>query len=223
MVVALALVIPLGSGLFAWLGFSRAGDRVVEELTAADLDASLVASVLLVGATDCNTGRSITGTAFALEHDGGTLVVTNRHVVEDVALVGLRTLRGNPGPTVASWRLSDLADVAVLELADADAAPPSLAPARAMARVGEPVRTVGFPYGSPFTSGGAVETVEGGSAAFSTEVDPGASGSPVLDAEGLVVGQVRAQDADGRAIGTPLERFLAAVDAVGPSISSCDG
>ena len=51
LIVALALVIPLGSGLFAWLGFSRAGDRVVEELTAADLDASLVASVLLVGAT----------------------------------------------------------------------------------------------------------------------------------------------------------------------------
>ncbi len=221
--VAIALVIPLGSGIIAWLGFSRAGDRVVEELTAADLDASLVASVLLVGATDCRTGRSVTGTAFAFDHDGGTVVVTNRHVVDDVALVGLRTLRGNPGPEVVSWRLSDLGDVAILDLADIRDAPPALVAARTMARVGEPVRTVGFPYGSPFTSGGDVSAVEGSRAVFSTEVDPGASGSPVLDADGLVVGQVYAQDADGRAVGTPLDPLLAAIDAVGAPIDSCVG
>ena len=222
-VLALALVIPLGAGLLQAFVFDRAGDRVVEQLTADDLDAALAESVLLVGGTTCSGAGAVTGTAFAVEVDGQPLLVTNRHVVDDVGSVGLRALDGGPGPRVTAWRPSRTADVAVLELADPAAGPPPLVLAERDPAVGDRVRTVGFPSGMPFTAAGEVAAVAGGRVVLDVAVDPGASGSPVLDRTGAVVAQVYARTDEGRGVATPAGTVRGALDDLEAPRSGCDG
>lgn len=219
--IALLLVVPAATGLVRWLVFDRASDRVVEELDAQDLDRALVDSVLLVGAAPCTGGGTATGTAFVMQVDGSPVLLTNRHVVADVGEVGLQRLGGGSGPVVDSWRLSSSADVAVLTLRDPDAAPPALPVATAGAEVGQRVRTVGFPSGMPFTTAGDVTAVGGGELRLDMQVDPGASGSPVLDRTGAVVGQVFARTAEGRGVATRVGTVVAALDDLGEARSGC--
>lgn len=220
-VLALALVVPLGAGLLRVLVFDRAGDRVVEELAGDDLDAALAESVLLVGGTSCDGTGAVTGTAFALQVDGRDLLVTNRHVVDSVTSVGVRPLAGGPGPRVASWQLSNVADVAVLELEDPDALPPTLPLAEDDPAVGDRVRTVGFPSGMPFTTAGEVARVGPGRVELDMRVDPGASGSPVVDRQGVVVAQVFGRTESGRGVGTPAGILRTALDDLGAARSDC--
>lgn len=220
-VLALALIIPLGAGLLQVLGFERAGDRVVEELAADDLDTALAESVLLVGGTTCSGAGSVTGTAFAVEVDGRDLLVTNRHVVDDVASVGVRPLGGGPGPRVSSWQLSTSADVAVLELEDPAALPATLPLASSDPAPGDQVRTVGFPSGMPFTTAGPVDAIQGGRVVLDMRIDPGASGSPVLDRQGAVVAQVFARTDGGRGVGTPAGTLRTALDDLEAPRSDC--
>lgn len=220
LLLAAALVLPLGAGLLQVLVFDRAGDRVVDELTAADLDAALSESVLLVGGTTCR-GGAVTGTAFAVTIDGRDLLLTNAHVVEDVRSVGMRPLDGGPGVPVASWQRSRVADVAVLALEDPQDLPASLSLAEAPPTVGQRVRTVGFPSGLPFTAAGEVAAVEGGRVELDVQVDPGASGSPVLDPMGAVVAQVYARTAEGRGVATSVGTLRRALDDLADARSGC--
>lgn len=218
--VALALVVPLGAGLLQALVFDRAGDRVVDELTAADLDAVLAESVLLVGGSTC-AGGAVTGTAFAATVDGRDVLVTNAHVVDEVRDVGVRPLDGGAGVPVASWAPSRRADVAVLELADPDDLPPTLAMADTAPEPGTEVRTVGFPSGLPFTAAGEVAAVTSSRMELDVQVDPGASGSPVLDRNGAVVAQVFARTAEGRGVATPVGTLRAALDDLADPRTGC--
>lgn len=221
LLVAALLVVPAATGLVQWLVFDRAGDEVVERLDADDLDRALVDSVLLVGAQPCTGAGTATGTAFVLERDGAAVLLTNRHVVDDVRQVGLQRLDGGPGPQVASWRLSGSADVALLDLEDPAAAPPALPVAADPAEVGERVRTVGFPSGMPYTTAGDVARAGRGELRLDMEVDPGASGSPVLDRTGAVVGQVFARTPGGRGVATPVGTVVTALDDLGDPRSGC--
>lgn len=221
LLVAALLVVPAATGLVQWLIFDRASDQVVEELDAEDLDQALVDSVLLVGAAPCTGGGTATGTAFVLQVDGAPVLLTNRHVVADVGDVGLQRLGGGPGPTVASWRLSSSADVAVLTLQEPARAPPALPVATEEAEVGQRVRTVGFPSGLPYTTAGDVVAVGGGELRLDMQVDPGASGSPVLDRTGAVVGQVFARTSGGRGVATRVGTVVRALDDLGEARSGC--
>ena len=220
--LAAALVIPLGAGLLQTLVFDRAGDEVAEQLDASELDASLAESVLLVGGTTCAGGGAVTGTAFAVTVDGQDLLLTNAHVVADVRTLGVRSIDGGPGVPVASWRSSRVADVAVLELEDPSDLPPTLALADDDPAVGDPVRTVGFPSGLPFTAAGEVAAVADDRVALDVRVDPGASGSPVLDATtGDVVAQVYARTSGGRGVATALGTVRAALDDLADARAGC--
>lgn len=221
LLLAAALVIPLGAGLLQWLVFDRAGDRVVDELAASDLDAALAESVLLVGGSRCTGGGAVTGTAFAAEVDGRRVLLTNAHVVADVADLGVRPLDGGPGLPVVSWQPSRSADVAVLELADPGDLPPTLPVATDGPAVGDEIRTVGFPGGMPFTTAGPVAEVDGRGALLDVRVSGGASGSPVLDARGAVVGQVYARTDGGRGVATPAGTLRAALDDLVDARSGC--
>lgn len=221
-VLALALVIPLGAGLLQAFVFDRAGDRVVEELADDPVTASLAASVLLVGGQGC-TGGAVTGTAFVLEHEGRPVLVTNRHVVDDARSVGVRDLDGGAGRAVASWAPSRSADVAVLELADPGTLPPALPSAGDDPRPGLPVRTVGFPSGLPFTTEGTVAEGAGARTLLDLEVAPGASGSPVVDADGAVVAQVYARTAGSRGVATSIGTLATALDDLEAPRSDCPG
>lgn len=220
-IVAIALVIPLGAGLLDRLGFLRAEDRVLDELAGDDLDVALVASVLRVGGTRCAGAGSSSGTAFALDLDGQVLLLTNRHVVEGMRTVGLRRLDGSAGPRVAAWQLSASADVAVLRLEDGQPMPSALGLSPRPAEVGDDVRTVGFPDGMPYTTAGQVAAVEGSRLLLDVEVSGGASGSPLLDRSGRVVGQIFARTAEGRGVATVAGTVVAALDDLGEPRSDC--
>ena len=213
-VVALAMLLPLGGWAINEYAFGAAGDAVEEGLGD---DAGLADALLLVRSVDCD-GRASSGSAFALDLDGDTVIVTNRHVVENSRSIGVRRLAGGPALAVASARLAETADVAVLELADRGELPPRLRPGHT-ASVGDQIRIVGFPGAQPAFSQGEVALAEPGRMLLDLAVAPGSSGSPVLAEDGRVVGQVHALTADGRGVATPLAALRAAVLAATPAPS----
>ncbi|MCC5950110.1 MAG: trypsin-like peptidase domain-containing protein [Nitriliruptoraceae bacterium] len=209
--IVLGLVLPVGGVAIAEWVFGRDADRLVEELGP---DAPLARAMLLVSTTGCQGQRS-TGSAFALAGPGGPVVVTNRHVVADAASITVRPLDGGPARQVRGHRLAIDADVAILDL-PSDAVPPALARG-AEARAGQDVRVVGFPGGRPALSEGEVAEQRGGRMLLDLRIAGGSSGSPVLDVDGAVVGQVFARASDGRAVATPLSALTTAVRAAVPA------
>jgi S1-C subfamily serine protease len=216
LVLALALVLPFGGWLVDEFAFGSAGTEVEEQLGA---DAELADALLLVRSSDC-AGRTTTGSAFAIELDGAPVVVTNRHVVEGARSIAVRPLDGGAALGVAAHRLAAEWDVAVLELSDPGSVPPALA-VGATAAPGDEVRVVGFPSGRPSISSGPVAEAAPGRLVLDLTIDPGASGSPVLDDAGRVVGQVHARTADGRGIATPLAALADAARTAEPA-EPCD-
>lgn len=211
--VAVLLVVPLGGWLLEELAFQRSGDEVGGELGAGDL----ADSVFLVRTGRCD-GTSGSGSGFVTRRDGEAVVVTNRHVVEDGRVIGLRRITGGPALEVTAYRLSDTADVAVLEVADPAELPAAL-PFGDPVDEGAPVRIVGFPAARPFTTSGAVERADPGRLLVDVRTDPGASGSPLVDSDGRVVGQVFARSEEGFGVATPvgaLSEAIASARAVEP-------
>lgn len=203
--VALLLVVPLAGWLLEELAFQRSGSEVEEELGTGDL----ADSVFLVRAARCD-GTSGSGSGFVAQRDGRPVVVTNRHVVDGARVVGLRRLRGGVAIEVAGYRVSDAADVAVLEVTDPSVLPPAL-PFGGPVEQGAPVRIVGFPAARPFTTSGTVEAADGGRLLVDVRTDPGASGSPVVDRDGRVVGQVFARSEEGFGVATPADVLTDAI------------
>lgn len=194
-VLALVLVVPLGGWLWSELGFRRAADEVSEQAAGA------AASVFLVRGIGCD-GRGRSGTAFVAEVAGETVLVTNRHVVDRIESLGLRALTGGTAVEVTGVRLADGPDVAVLTVADPAALPTALAIGR-RPREGQQVRLVGFPAAQPFTTAGTVRSIDARRVLLDLQVDPGASGSPVIDEDGIVVAQVFGRTTDGLGVATP--------------------
>lgn len=202
--VALLLVVPLGGWLLQELAFSRSADTIEEEVSAGLAD-----SVFLVRAARCD-GTSGSGSGFVAVRDGERVVVTNRHVVDGARIVGVRPLTGGPAIDVAGYRVSEEADVAVLELEEPSSLPSPLAFGASPA-VGDDVRVVGFPLARPFTTEGSVTTAQPGRLVIDVRTDPGASGSPVVDDGGRVVGQIFARTGEGRGVATPVGALTDAI------------
>jgi S1-C subfamily serine protease len=196
--VALAMLLPAGGWVLDRLAVRSAGGDVQEALGD---DAGITDSLLLVRSVDC-AGRSRSGSAFSLDLDGVGVVITNRHVVDAARSTVVQPLDAGPGMQVREVLLSAAADVAVLVLDD-EAVPPTL-PTGPTASLGQPILTVGFPGARPALREGRVDRVEPARLLLALEVGAGASGSPVLDDEGRVVGQVFARTQDGRGVATPI-------------------
>ncbi len=196
--VALAMLVPAGGWVLDRLAVLSAGGAVEEALGD---DAAITESLLLVRSVDC-AGRSRSGSAFSLELDGTPTVVTNRHVVESARSTVVQPLDAGPGVQVRTVLLAETADVAVLVL-DEDAVPPALVVGPS-ATLGQSIVTVGFPGARPALREGRVDRVEPDRLLLALEVGAGASGSPVLDVERRVVGQVFARTADQRGVATPV-------------------
>jgi S1-C subfamily serine protease len=210
LLLAVLLVVPFAGWLVDELGFRTAGRDV-----AGEVDQVLVDSVLLVRAGRCD-GTVVTGTAFVLALDDGPIVVTNRHVVEQVRTAGVRPLTGGTSDRVTEVRLAPDADVAVLEVATPDRLPTALRPGGDV-EVGAELRLVGFPAARAFTTTGTVRAADPEVLHVDLETDPGASGSPLVAEDGLVAGQIFARAPNGAGLATPIARLLAAVQAATPA------
>lgn len=211
LLVAVAMLIPAGGWVLDRIATRAATDDVLEALGD---DVDLAASFRLVRSVDC-LGRATSGSAFALEVAGETVLVTNRHVVDEARSSVVQPLDAGSGAQVTGVRLARSADVAVLEVAD-EALPPPLR-AGPEARIGQPVISVGFPGARPTFREGRVDRVEAARLVLGLEVAGGASGSPVLDQDGRVVGQVFARTSDGRGLATPIGLLQAAIAEAAPA------
>jgi S1-C subfamily serine protease len=209
-IVAVALIVPAGGWLVDELLFQRSAGQV-----EADVASGVVDAVLLVRAVSCD-GQVSTGSAFVVELDGQPRMVTNRHVVAGARTVSVRGLEGGPSRRVASHALATGADVAVLEATDPASLPAPLV-LGPPAEVGQDVRLVGFPAALPFTTAGTVEDVAPRRLMLDLRTDPGASGSPVVDSEDRVVGQIFARTDDGRGVATSANALARAIATAEPA------
>jgi S1-C subfamily serine protease len=217
-----------------WLALLLAGLLVLGAVTwlldelafrgrASDLEAAVgerAAAVHLVRATGCD-GQRRSGSAFVVSTPTGPALVTNRHVVEASDLVAVRSVTDGIAREVASLRLSDAADVAVLEVADPATLPAPLSIGGGVAE-GDEVRLLGFPAARPWTTAGTVAAVGRDRLALDLRVAPGASGSPVVDADAVVVAQVFARTPEGTGVATPAGLLADAIRDAAPAPLGCD-
>jgi S1-C subfamily serine protease len=216
-VIAVALLVPAGSWLVDEIRFRTSGTEVLETLSSEDPAGAVAEAVLLVGVTGCEPGERRSGSAFAVDTGERVVLVTNRHVVDRARQVSVRAIDSIDAITVVEVQVSDAADVAVLELADPDAVPPALTLHRGVIERGRTVRLVGFPAALPFTAQGVVAETDPSRLLLDLPADRGASGSPVIDEDGLVVGQLFAVTSGGLGVATPVDRLLTAIDQLRPS------
>jgi S1-C subfamily serine protease len=148
-----------------------------------------------------------TGSGFAIDE---TTLITNRHVVADSADLQLSTYDGRDVAVTASSTAA-LADLAVVRTADPLPSAPGLADADP--NPGDQVTVVGYPQGGQLTvtSGQVIGATTdplnenlGQVLVTNAEVEPGSSGSAVLDAEGRVVGVVYAKNSTGQSFVVPV-------------------
>lgn len=139
-----------------------------------------------------------TGSGFAIDSH---TVVTNRHVVADSAILQVSTYDGRD-IQVSGASTASLADLAVLRTTEDLPSQQQLSDVDP--QVGDPVTVVGYPLGGQLTvtSGRVIGATTdplheslGEVLVTDAPVEPGSSGSAVLDSEGRVIGVVYAKNA----------------------------
>lgn len=141
-----------------------------------------------------------TGSGFALDEN---TLVTNRHVIEDSSELQLETYDGRNVPVAAST-MASFSDLALVTTAEAL---PQVAPiAETDAKIDDIITVIGYPNGGALTTstGRILSTEEdplgvnlGEVFYTSAPVEPGSSGSAVLNMDGELVGVVYAKSGSG--------------------------
>ncbi len=151
-------------------------------------------------------GLSI-GSGFAI---GARTLITNRHVVADSALLQVSTYDGRD-VKVSGASTAQLADLAVLRTAEDLPSKTELSDSDP--KVGDPVSIVGYPNGEQLTVtkgvviGATTDPLHeslGRVLVTDAPVEPGSSGSAVLDPAGRVVGVVYAKNASDQSYIVPV-------------------
>ncbi len=151
-------------------------------------------------------GLSI-GSGFAI---GARTLITNRHVVADSALLQVSTYDGRD-VKVSGASTAQLADLAVLRTAEDLPSKTELSDSDP--KVGDPVSVVGYPNGEQLTVtkgvviGATTDPLHeslGRVLVTDAPVEPGSSGSAVLDPAGRVVGVVYAKNASDQSYIVPV-------------------
>lgn len=179
-------------------------------------DGFSAAQRMTVRVRNVGCGFLSTGTGFAL--DAHTLV-TNRHVVENSEKLQVQTYDGRfvSATTVATTTVADIAIVTTEESLGGTFAQV----ARQDPKQGDVITIVGYPKGgrlstvsgvvlgaTPDPLGSAVGTV----LATTAVVEPGSSGSPVLDEYGNVVGVVYATTDTSQSLIVPVSTLAALLE-----------
>lgn len=145
-------------------------------------------------------------------------ILTNRHVVEDGVTITVEFPDGEERPTDYAMTSPDL-DLAVVTLTTPHSGGIPLALASPV--LGDQISVLGYPRGGDFKVSrgrmiqlvdGALYGVTGRMAVSDAHVEPGNSGGPVINAEGLVVGVLSAIEfQDGYAMMVPLDEVKSAL------------
>jgi len=156
-----------------------------------------------------------TGTGFA--YDAHTLI-TNRHVVEDTSELQVTTYDGHT-ITVTAASVAGVADLAIITTEESIGAGAVLAQEDPVE--GDAITVVGYPNGGQLTTvsgvvlgatgdplGAALGTV----LATTAPVEPGSSGSPVLNERGEVVGVIYAKNEAEQSFMVPVSLLRTLLD-----------
>ncbi len=191
-------------------------------------DGTDAAQRMAVRIRNIGCGSLSTGSGFAIDE---YTLITNRHVVADSAELQLSTYDGRDIAVTAS-STAGLADLAIVRTAEPLPAAPVLADADPVP--GDAVTVVGYPQGGALTvtSGQVIGSTTdplnenfGEVLVTDAQVEPGSSGSAVLDADGRVVGVVYAKNSTGQSFVVPVSTLqqLLADDASFTQTTSCTG
>lgn len=157
-------------------------------------------------------GSLSTGSGFAID---ATTLITNKHVVADSAELQVSTYDGHD-IDVSAASTAAIADLALVRTEAELPSYPELAPTDPQR--GDHVTVVGYPQGGELTvtSGQVIGTTTdplnenlGEVLVTDAPVEPGSSGSAVLDDEGRVVGVVYAKNASGQSYIVPVSTLTA--------------
>ncbi len=163
-----------------------------------------------VGCDSLSPGSGVaiyTGSGFAI---GPTTLITNRHVVANSASLQVATYDGRD-VAVTATSTAALADLALVRTAQELPSYPFLAGSDP--EIGAEVTVVGYPEGGQLTLtrgrviGSTTDPLNenfGQVLVTDAQVEPGSSGSAVLDAEGRVVGVVYAKNASDQSFFVPV-------------------
>ncbi|MCB2412593.1 serine protease [Demequina sp. TTPB684] len=169
-----------------------------------------------------------TGTGFA--YDAHTLV-TNRHVVENTRKLEVTTYDGRT-ISVTAASVAAVADLAVITTEEAMSAGAVLAQEDPIE--GDAITVVGYPNGGKLTTVSGVVlgstadplgTALGQVLATTAPVQPGSSGSPVLNERGEVVGVIYAKNEAEQSFMVPVSMLRTLLDEeqlLVPQQQSCD-
>lgn len=148
-----------------------------------------------------------TGSGFAID---ATTLITNRHVVTDSEELQVATYDGRD-LSVTAASTAAIADLALVRTAEELPDHPELSETDPVA--GDQVTVVGYPSGGTLTVtkgrvlGATTDPLNltlGDVLVTDAAVEPGSSGSAVLDADGRVVGVVYAKNASGQSYIVPV-------------------
>jgi S1-C subfamily serine protease len=186
-----------------------------------------LAQRMTVRVRNVGCGFLATGTGFMI--DAHTLV-TNRHVIADSSDLEVSTYDGNAVNATAA-RSTTAADIAIIRVEQT--LPVAAQLADHDPQIGDAITVVGYPGGGRLTTtsgivlgsvqdplNGSVGTVLGTTA----KVEPGSSGSPVLNADGEVVGVIYAKNDVNQSFMIPvsvLRDLLAQESLLIPQPKSC--
>lgn len=171
-------------------------------------------------------GTLSTGSGFAIDE---TTLITNRHVVTDSVELQVSTYDGRDIDVTAASTAA-IADLALVRTAEPLPTSPELAEADPVR--GDAVTVVGYPQGGALTMttgqviGATTDPLNenlGEVLVTDAPVEPGSSGSAVLDEGGHVVGVVYAKNAAGQSFIVPVStlRSLLADDTAFTPTTAC--
>jgi putative serine protease PepD len=202
--------------LNAAVGTIQGLQAAINKMSQNTIDASVSARVLKSVFT-IEAGNSL-GSAFAVRRsaNGGTILVTNYHVVAGVWSSGARGITLKQGSRSISGQIDTVRPAKDLASVEVVTALPLLPLNVTLPAVGAPVLVVGSPLGLGGTvTTGVVSALRRGLIQISAPISPGNSGGPVVDAHGRTVGiaseKIVGGNAEGLGFAIPIREVCTAL------------
>lgn len=202
------LTLPLGLlGLLGLLAIPFAGCLPEPKSSAEGVFVNSSPSVVKVYSllAEGEPGRS--GTGFAIQFDGQPVkILTNKHLTDKASVIIVETTTDIW--VTERWLEHTSLDAALLEMPINRSLPPLKAGSASQAKPGQPIFVVGYPLGDSISiQPGHISALGMGDLIFNAPFSQGASGSPLLDDKGQVIGLCHSymKEAQNHNLAAPLD------------------